>query len=111
MPVVLLELDDLKRAGRIDTVREAAHKADIRLMGSVATVTSARVAEDVWAVFEHLEPHREGLPSRLDLNVPDDRLVASALAPAAPSPGFRSDLDMQLKLAAVSPRYVEPPER
>lgn len=82
LPVVLGELDDLKRSGRTPEVREAAKRADRRLKslrdnGDVRA--GARVQGDVHAVFEHIEPRGDGLPGWLDLDVPDDRLVASAL--------------------------------
>ena len=119
LPVVLRELDDLKRAGRNDAVREAARKADRRLKGlrdNGDIRTGAKVAGDVWAVLEHLEPRREGLPSWLDLDVPDDRFVASALLLQSRHSGSAlvvatSDLNMQTKLAAVSLPFVEPPTR
>lgn len=119
LPVVLRELDDLKRAGRNDTVREAARKADRRLKGfrdNGDVRTGAKVAGDVWAAFEHLEPRREGLPSWLDLDVPDDRFVASALLLQSRHSGSAlvvatSDLNMQTKLAAVALPFVEPPVR
>lgn len=52
------------------------------------------------AVFEHLEPRADGLPSWLDLDVPDDRFVASALLLQSSHPGSRvyvatSDLNLQ----------------
>jgi hypothetical protein len=43
------------------------------------------VACDVYAVFEHMEPRSDVLPSWLDLDVPDDRCIASSL-PVQPRP-------------------------
>ena len=59
--VVLHEVDDLKRSGRTSELREAAKRADRRLKG------------------DFREPAREGLPGWLDLEVPDDRFVATVL--------------------------------
>lgn len=59
LPVVLRELDDHKLAGRNLDVREAAKKADRRLKGlrtNGNVLRGVRVAGDVYAVFEHIEP-------------------------------------------------------
>lgn len=116
LPVVLRELDELKRSGRTEQLREAARRADRRLKmlrdnGDVLAGT--KVSGDVWAVFEHIEPHGEGLPSWLDLTVPDDRFVASALRLQSQHPGSMlvvgtSDINLQTKLAAVRLPFIEP---
>lgn len=67
------------------------------------------------AVFEHLEPRADGLPSWLDLTVLDDRLVASALLlvsrhPAATTAIVTGDLNLQTKLAGVQILYLDPDE-
>lgn len=116
LPVVLRELDDHKRAGRTETLREAAKKADRRLKGlrNNGDVTrGVRVAGDVHAIFEHIEPKAAGLPDWLDLDVPDDRLVASALRLQSRHPGSAlfvatSDINLQTKLAAVALPFIEP---
>jgi hypothetical protein len=116
LPVVLRELDDHKRAGRTETLREAAKKADRRLKGlrNNGDVTrGVRVASDVHAIFEHIEPKAAGLPDWLDLDVPDDRLVASALRLQSRHPGSAlfvatSDINLQTKLAAVALPFIEP---
>src|SRR5439155_3783896 len=90
LPVVLREIDDLKRAGRTQDLREAAQRADRRLKGlrtNGDVRTGVRVAGDVYAVFEHIEPKGDGLPSWLDLSVPDDRFVASSLLLQSEHPG------------------------
>lgn len=118
LPVVLRELDDLKRAGRNPELREAAKKADRRLKGlreGGDVRAGVRVAGDISAVFEHIEPRDDGLPDWLDLTVPDDRLVASTLLLQSAHPGSAvfvatSDLNLQTKLSAVSLPFVEPPE-
>lgn len=117
-PVVLRELDNLKRSGRTQELREAARRADRRLKGirdNGDVRSGARVAGDVWVVFEHVEPRAENLPSWLDLDIPDDRLIASALLlqsahPASMLVVATSDLNVQTKLAAVGLPFVEPPD-
>ena len=117
LPVVLRELDDLKRGGRHEAQREAARKADRRLKGlrdNGDVRTGARVSGDVWAVFEHIEPRGDGLPNWLDLEVPDDRFAASSLLLQSRHPGSSivvasSDLNLQTKLAGLSLPFVEPP--
>jgi PIN domain-containing protein len=115
LPVVLRELDDTKRAGRHQDLRDAAKKADRRLKalrdnGDVRT--GARVAGDVYAVFEHIEPRDGGLPDWLDLDVPDDRFVASSLLLQSRHAGSHlyvatNDINLQTKLAAVGLPFVE----
>lgn len=115
LPVVLRELDDLKRSGTRPERREAAQKADRRLKamrdnGDVRK--GARVAGDVYAVFEHIEPRSDGLPSWLDLDVPDDRFIASTLLLQSRHPGAKlytatNDINLQTKLAAVGLPYIE----
>jgi rRNA-processing protein FCF1 len=117
LPVVLRELDELKRAGRIPEIRDAARKADRRLKGlrdNGNVRVGARVAGEIYAVFEHTEPGGDGLPGWLDLTVPDDRLVASVLLLQSVHPGSMvhvatSDLNLQTKLAAVGLPHLEPP--
>jgi predicted ribonuclease YlaK len=118
LPVVLRELDNLKRAGRVPELREAARVANRRLKGlrdNGDVRAGVRVSGDISAVFEHVEPRSEGLPGWLDLTVPDDRLVASALLLQSAHPGSAvfvatSDLNLQTKLAAVSLPFIEPPD-
>lgn len=116
LPVVLREIDELKRAGRIETVRDAAKGADRRLKSlrdNGDVLTGARVSGDVWAIFEHIEPKSDRLPSWLDLTVPDDRFLASTLLLQSAHPGSAlsvatSDLNLQTKLAAIGIPFVEP---
>ncbi|MFJ3673808.1 PIN domain-containing protein [Streptomyces sp. NPDC090106] len=116
LPVVLRELDDKKRAGRIDALREAAKKADRRLKGlrNNGDVTlGVRVAGDVHAIFEYIEPKSDALPDWLDLDVPDDRFIASTLLLQSRHPGSAwyvatSDINLQTKLHAVALPFVEP---
>lgn len=117
-PVALGELDDLKRSGRTPELRDAAKRALRRLKGYRSNgnvLTGARVAGEVSVVFEAAEPRSDGLPTWLDLNVPDDRLVASALLLQSEHPGSRlavvtSDLNLQTKLTAVGLPFLEGPE-
>ncbi|MFD2284338.1 PIN domain-containing protein [Streptomyces lusitanus] len=117
MPAVLRELDDHKRAGRNPDIREAAKKADRRLKGlrtNGDVRRGVRVAGDVHAVFEHIEPKGDGLPGWLDLDVPDDRLVASTLLLQSRHPGSSvyvasDDINLQTKLAAVGLPFIEAP--
>jgi hypothetical protein len=90
LPVVLRELDDLKRAGRTPELRAQAQRADRRLKGlrdNGDVRTGARVAGEVRAVFEYIEPKDDRLPSWLDLTVPDDRFVAASLLLQSRHPG------------------------
>jgi hypothetical protein len=117
LPVVLREIDDLKRGGRTQDLREAARRAERRLKGlrnNGNVQAGVRVAGDVWAVFEHIEPKTDRLPSWLDLSVPDDRFVTSTLLLQSDHPGSAlyvatGDINMQTKLAAVGLPYVELP--
>ncbi|MFI1358104.1 PIN domain-containing protein [Streptomyces sp. NPDC020898] len=116
LPVVLRELDDKKRAGRTDVLRDAAKKADRRLKGlrNNGDVTlGVRVAGDVHAVFEYIEPKSDALPDWLDLGVPDDRFIASTLLLQSRHPGSAwyvatSDINLQTKLHAVALPFIEP---
>jgi len=117
LPVVLREIDELKRSGRNEQVREGARKAEKRLKG-IRTNGDMRegvcVAGGVIAKFEHIEPRSDALPAWLDMTVPDDRLVASTLLLQSEHPGCAmyvatSDINLQTKLAAVGLPFVEPP--
>jgi len=63
LPVVLREIDDLKRGGKTEQLREAARRADRRLKGlrdNGDVLSGVRVAGEVHAVFEHVEPRDNG---------------------------------------------------
>jgi hypothetical protein len=117
LPVVLREIDDHKRGGRNPDLREAAKRADRRLKGlrtNGDVLAGVRVAGDIYVTFEHVEPKEEGLPSWLDLDVPDDRFVASTLLLQSAHPGSAlfaatSDINLQTKLSAVGMPFVEVP--
>ncbi|MFD7646042.1 PIN domain-containing protein [Streptomyces albidoflavus] len=116
-PVVLRELDDKKLAGRTPDLRDAAKKADRRLKGlrtNGSVLRGVRVAGDVHAIFEHIEPKGDTLPNWLDLDVPDDRFVASTLLLQSRHPGSAvyvatRDINLQTKLAAVGLPFFEAP--
>lgn len=117
LPVVLREIDELKRAGRSDDLRNDARRAERRLKGirnNGNVLEGVRVAGDVIAKFEHTEPRSDNLPGGLDLSVPDDRFVAATLLLQSEHPGSAiyvatSDINMQTKLSAVGLPFVEPP--
>ncbi|OIQ78123.1 hypothetical protein GALL_401760 [mine drainage metagenome] len=115
LPVVLRELDDLKRSGRTPELRDAAQRANRRLKGirSNGGVGEFKVQGSVSLVFEHIEPRSDSLPSWLDLTVPDDRFVASTLLIQSTHPGsvvyaITSDVNLQTKLVAVGLPHVDP---
>lgn len=117
LPVVFSEIDDLKRSGRTPELREAAKRADRRLKGlrdNGDVQVGARVAGEVYAIFDFREPTHDGLPGWLDLDVPDDRLVAGVLRLQSDHPGSAlfiatGDLNLQNKLAAVGLPFIELP--
>jgi hypothetical protein len=117
LPAALGEIDDLKRAGRTPDLRQNAERANRRLKGlrtNGDVRAGVRVAGDVFAIFEHVEPRSEHLPDWLDTSVPDDRFVASALLLQSQHPGSAlyvatSDINMQTKLSAAGLPFVEPP--
>ncbi|MEV6900365.1 hypothetical protein [Amycolatopsis sp. NPDC051372] len=98
-------------------LRDAAKRAERRLKGLRTNGdgrAGVRVAGDVWAVFEHIEPHSDRLPSWLDLTVPDDPFVAATLLRQSDHPGSAlyvatGDINLQTKLAAVGVPFVELP--
>ena len=109
LPVVLREIDDLKRGGRTEQQREGAKRADRRLKGlrdNGDVLSGVRVAGEVYAVFEHIEPRDDRLPSWLDLTVPDDRFAASCMLLQSEHPGSAlyvatGDINLQTKLTAI----------
>jgi hypothetical protein len=69
------------------------------------------VAGKVHAVFEHIEPKDDRLPSWLDLTVPDDWFAASCLLLQSEHPGSAlyvatGDLNLQTKLTAIGLPFV-----
>jgi cell division protein ZapA (FtsZ GTPase activity inhibitor) len=116
LPVVLREIDDLKRSGKTQQLREAAQRADRRLKGlrdNGDVLSGVRVAGEVYAVFEHIEPRDDRLPSWVDLTVPDDRFTASSLLLQSEHPRSlyvaTSDINLQTKLAAIGLPFIELP--
>jgi predicted ribonuclease YlaK len=117
LPVVLREIDDLKRAGKTEQLREAARRADRRLKAlrdNGDVLSGVRVAGEVHAAFEYVEPRNDRLPSWLDLTVPDDRFTASSMLLQAAHPGSAlyvatGDMNLQTKLAAIGLPFIELP--
>lgn len=117
LPVVLREIDDLKRGGKTQQLREAAQRADRRLKGlrdNGNVLSGVRVAGEVHAVFEHTEPRDDRLPTWLDLTVPDDRFTASCLLLQSEHPGSAlyaatGDMNLQTKLTAIGLPFIELP--
>ena len=117
LPVVLREIDDLKRGGKTQQLRESAQRADRRLKGlrdNGDMLSGVRVAGEVYAVFEHIEPRDDRLPSWLDLTVPDDRFTASSLLLQGDHPGSAlyvatGDMNLQTKLTAIGLPFIELP--
>lgn len=115
--VVLGELDDLERSGRNDIVRCDAQRAVIRIKGfhnNGDVLDGVRVAGQIVAKFEHIEPRGADLPGWLDITVPDDRLAAGALLLQSQHSGsalyvVTSDTNVQTKLHAIGRPFVEPP--
>jgi hypothetical protein len=103
--------------GRREQLREAAQRADRRLKGlrdNGDMLSGVRVAGEVYAVFEHIEPRDDRLPSWLDLTVPDDRFTASCLLLQAEHPGSAlyvatGDMNLQTKLTAIGLPFIELP--
>ncbi len=81
VPEVLREVDHLKDHGR-PAQKALARKVDSRLKGyrdGGDIRAGAKVDGDVQVIFDFREPKQNGLPGWLDLTVPDDRIIASAL--------------------------------
>lgn len=105
------------RALTTEQLREAVKRAERRLKGfrtNGDVLSGVRVAGEVHAVFEHIEPRDDRLPSWLDLTVPDDRFAASCLLLQAEHPGSAlyaatGDINLQTKLTAVGLPFIELP--
>jgi len=116
LPVVLRELDELKRSGRTQELRENAHRASRRLKGirnDAQSPFEIKVQGKIYVHFDHIEPKDDRLPSWLDLTVPDDRFLASALLLQSEHPGsavfvVTGDVVLQTKLFAVQLPFVDP---
>ena len=117
LPVVLREIDDLKRGGKTPSCArqhsgQTGASKGLRDNGDV--LSGVRVAGEVHAVFEHIEPKDDRLPSWLDLAVPDDRFAASCLLLQSEHPGSAlyvatGDLNLQTKLIAIGLPFIELP--
>ena len=88
-PVIVSELDDLKDRGRTPEVRAAAAKVVKRLKGlrdRGSLVDGVVVQGTTTARLIPIEPKADEAASWLDLSVPDDWLIASAVALQASHP-------------------------
>lgn len=117
LPLVLGELDELKRSGRNQELREAAQRANRRLKGirGRGGLGELKVAGTASLLFEHVEPRADNLPTWLDLDVLDDRFVASTLLiqsahPASKVYAVTSDINLQTKLVAIGLPFIDPDE-
>jgi hypothetical protein len=118
VPTVLGELDLMKRAGRTHDIQNAA-KAVVRRLKNLRDkgdpLKGVAVTKTISARFpmEHPKAAWTALPDWLDLDLPDDRIVAAALTIQRSRPAdvvvvVTSDLNMQNKAAALGLPYVEP---
>jgi rRNA-processing protein FCF1 len=115
VPEVMREIDNIKMKGRSPDVRGMADRANKRLKkyrdnGDVTV--KAKVSGSVYVKFEHREPQANGLPTWLDLSVPDDRIVASSLRLQSQHPGScvvvaTGDTNLQTKLTVVRIPFIE----
>jgi hypothetical protein len=114
---VLAELDDLKDRGRTPEVREKAAKVVRRLKGlrdRGSLSQGVTVAGNVRLRLEYREVDVRALLSWLDPDVPDDRIIASALRLQSDNPAgvvviITADINLQNKADAVGLPYSEPP--
>lgn len=89
VPAVIRELDDLKDRGRSQEVRSAAAKAARRIKGlrdRGSLLAGVTVEGNLTARIEPVEPDFARLPTWLDPNTPDDRVLASTLTIQASQP-------------------------
>jgi hypothetical protein len=71
-----------------------------------------RVAGDVHAIFEDIEPRGDGLPSWRDMDIPDGRFVASTLLLQSRHQGSAvyvatGDINLQTRLSAVGLPFID----
>jgi PIN domain len=118
VPTVLSELDGLKRKREGQSVGEKADKA-IRIIkgfrGQGSLGTGVTVSKTVTVKMIAAEPRMAKLPSWLDLNNQDDRILASALEIQFDNPFaivilVTGDINLQNKAEMAFLPYAEPPE-
>jgi len=118
VPTVLAELDDLKRTRSAQSVGEKAEKAiriikGLRKQGSV--LDGVTVARTITVQMIPTEPRLADLPSWLDPDNKDDRIIASALEiqcaqPSATVVLVTDDMNLQNKAEMAFLPWAEPPE-
>ena len=110
VPTVLGELDELKDRGRTPDVRDMATKAIRRIKGyrdRGRLIDGVKVQGRTMVRALHREPDARGVLSWLDPDVPDDRILASALEHQAAWPAstvvlVTGDINLQTKAEAAA---------
>ena len=116
LTTVMRELDDLKDRGRTPDVRDKAAAAVRRVKGlrdRGDLRTGVKVAGKVTLRAEHREVDVRGVLDWLDPDVPDDRILGSALDLQARQPSatvvlVTGDINLQNKAAAVGMPFADP---
>lgn len=118
VPTVLAELDELKRTRGTQPVGQKAEKA-IRVIKGLRNQGSVRegvtVARTITVQMIPTEPKMSSLPSWLDADNHDDRIIGSILEiqceqPAATVVLVTDDLNLQNKAEMAFLPWAEPPE-
>jgi len=117
VPQVMRELDDLKDRGRTPELRERASKAIRQIKGlrdRGSLLDGVKVANGLTAQALGIEPDFSRLPNSLDPDVPDDRIIGSALTEQAAHPNdvlvlVTSDISAQIKAEMHGVPHVEVP--
>jgi rRNA-processing protein FCF1 len=118
VPTVLAELDELKRTRSTQSVGEKAEKAiriikGLRKQGSV--LDGVTVSKTITVQMVPTEPRLADLPSWLDADNKDDRIIASTLEIQAAQPSatvvlVTDDINLQNKAEMAFLPWAEPPE-
>jgi hypothetical protein len=119
VPTVLSELDGLKRTRASQSIGEKAEKAiriikGLRQQGSV--LSGVTVAKTITVQMIATEPRMGALPSWLDAENQDDRIVGSVLEIQCAEPSsvlvlVTDDLNLQNKAEMAFLPWAEPPEQ
>lgn len=118
VPTVLSELDGLKRTRASQSVGEKAEKAirtikGLRQQGSV--LSGVTVAKTITVQMIAVEPRMAALPSWLDSENQDDRIIGSVLEIQCAEPSttvvlVTDDMNLQNKAEMAFLPWAEPPE-
>jgi hypothetical protein len=118
VPTVLAELDGLKRSRATQAVGDKAEKAiriikGLRKQGSV--LEGVTVAKTITVKMIPTEPRMADLPSWLDPNNQDDRIIGSVLEIQSARPStvvvlVTDDMNLQNKAEMAFLTWAEPPE-